>query len=203
MEYSKYILVDYENVQDINIDIIGENIKMLIIVGENQNKIPIDLILKTQPYGNAIEWLQIKSNGKKNALDFFIVYFLGCYISVQDNKEFIIYSKDTGYDPLIEYLKTKDINVKRIVSFKQLNDSQLDSEGEIPRNEIHRESIIKIIENLNKVVSNKRPKSKKSLIGHIKTLIKKSDEEIEKIIEEMFIQKIIYEENGYIKYILK
>jgi hypothetical protein len=71
MEYDKYILVDYENVQDINIDIIDDNVKMLIIVGENQNRIPIDLIQKIQPFGNSIEWLQIKSNGKKNALDFF------------------------------------------------------------------------------------------------------------------------------------
>ena len=202
MDYDKYILVDYENVQDINIDIIDKNIKMLIILGENQNKIPIDLIQKTQPFGNSIEWLQIKSNGKKNALDFFIVYFLGYYISTQANKEYIIYSKDTGYEPLIEYLKARNINVKRIVSFKQISKNNFENEQQI-FNEAHNENITKIKENLNKVAANKRPKSKKSLIGYIKTLIKKSDEEIERIIEEMFMQKIIYEENGQIKYKLK
>jgi hypothetical protein len=202
MDYDKYIFVDYENVQDINIDIIDNKIKMLIIVGETQNKIPINLIQKTQPYGNSIEWLQIKSSGKKNALDFFIVYFLGYYISNSNNKEYIIYSKDTGYDPLIEYLRAKNINVIRIVSFKQINKNNIDDKQSI-FNEDHKDNIIKIKENLNKVVSNKRPKSKKSLIGHIKTLLKKSDDEIEKIIEEMFIQKIIYEENGLIKYKLK
>ena len=202
MDYDKYIFVDYENVQDINIDIIDNKIKMLIIVGETQNKIPVDLIQKTQPYGNSIEWLQIKSNGKKNALDFFIVYFLGYYISNSNNKEYIIYSKDTGYDPLIEYLKAKDINVKRIVSFKQINETNING-SKLIFNEDHKDNIIKIKENLNKVVSNKRPKSKKSLVGHIKTLLKKSDDEIEKIIEEMFIQEIIYEENGLIKYKLK
>jgi hypothetical protein len=202
MDYSKYVLVDYENVQDINTDILDKNIKMLIIVGETQNKIPINLIQKTQPFGDLIEWLQIKSNGKKNALDFFVVYFLGYYISLESDKEYIIYSKDTGYDPLIEYLKAKNINVKRIVSFKQICGNNFEN-GQQTFNEIHNESINKIKENLNKVVSNKRPKSKKSLVGHIKTLLKKSDEEIEKIIEEMFIQKIIYEENGHIKYKLK
>jgi hypothetical protein len=202
MDYDKYIFVDYENVQDINIDIIENNIKMLIIVGENQNKIPINLIQKTQPFGNSIEWLQIKSNGKKNALDFFIVYFLGYYISTQYNKEYIIYSKDTGYDPLIDYLKIQNINVKRIVSFKQIVANNFENEYEI-FDKIHNENILKIEENLNKVEPNKRPKSKKGLAGHIKTLLKKTDEEIEKIIEEMFIQKIIYEENGHIKYKLK
>ena len=202
MDFDKYILVDYENVQDINIDIVNEKIKMLIIVGEAQNKIPINLIQKTQPFGNSIEWLQIKSNGKKNALDFFIVYFLGYYISKHDNKEYIIYSKDTGYDPLIEYLENKGINVKRIVSFKQINKNSMENIP-IEINEDHNENIIKIKENLNKVDANKRPKSKKSLVGHIKTLLKKSDDDIEKIIEEMFICKIIFEENGHIKYKLK
>ena len=106
MEYEKYILVDYENVQDINTDIIDNNTKLLIIMGENQNKIPIELIQKIQPFGNSIKWLQIKSDKKKNALDFFIAYFLCCFISTQINKDYIIYSKDTGYDPLINYIKT-------------------------------------------------------------------------------------------------
>ena len=198
MEYEKYILVDYENVQDINTDIINNNIKMIIIVGENQNKIPIELIQKIQPFGNSIEWLQIKSNGKKNALDFFIAYFLGCFISTQNNKEYIIYSKDTGYDPLIDYLKSKDIKVKRIVSFKQLNISELNTELVV--NETYKDNIIKINENLNKISSNARPKTRKGLLRHIKTFSKKTDNEIEKTIEEMFIEKIIYEENGRLKY---
>jgi hypothetical protein len=200
MEYDKYILVDYENVQDINTDIIDNKIKMLIIVGENQNKIPVDLIQKIQPFGNSIEWLQIKSNGKKNALDFFIVYFLGCYISTQNGNEYIIYSKDTGYDPLIDFLKNKNVNVRRIVSFKQLNNNgNIDNEDTIANN-IHNDTVTKIKDNLNKVPSNARPKSRKGLLRHIKTFTKKSDNEIEKIIEEMFIQNIIYEENGRIKY---
>ena len=202
MDYEKYILVDYENVQDISIDIIDKKVKMLIIVGEIQNKIPIKLIQKTQPFGDSIEWMQIKSGGKKNALDFFIVYILGYYISIQNNKEYIIYSKDSGYDPLIEYLRGKNINVKRIVSLKQIDQNILKNENQ-KSDIIYDENILKIKENLHKVPTNKRPKSKKSLVGHIKTLIKKSDDEIERIIEEMFIQKIIYEENGLIKYNLK
>jgi hypothetical protein len=201
MDYDTYIFVDYENVQDINIRLIDENIKMLIIVGENQNKIPLHVIQKTQPFGHSIEWLQIKSSGKKNALDFVIAFFLGYYISTQANKEYIIYSKDTGYDPLIEYLKLQHINVKRIESLKQIIKNNLHNEH-VVYDEIHVENIFKIKENLYKVESNKRPKSKKGLISHIKTLLKQSDKEIEKIVEEMVIQKIIYEEHGHITYTL-
>jgi len=160
MDYEKYILVDYENVQDISIDIIDKKVKMLIIVGEIQNKIPIKLIQKTQPFGDSIEWMQIKSGGKKNALDFFIVYILGYYISIQNNKEYIIYSKDSGYDPLIEYLRGKNINVKRIVSLKQIDQNILKNENQ-KSDIIYDENILKIKENLHKVPTNKRPKSKK------------------------------------------
>jgi sporulation protein YlmC with PRC-barrel domain len=73
MKYDKYIFVDYENVQNMDLDIIDGKIKMLIIAGEHQNRIPISLIQKTQPYGNSIEWLRVKNNGKKNALDFLLI----------------------------------------------------------------------------------------------------------------------------------
>lgn len=200
MDYESFILVDYENVQDINTDVITGKNKMLIIVGENQKKVPVSLIQQTQPFGDSIEWMQIRSYGKKNALDFFLVYFLGHYTTKYSGKEFIIYSKDTGYDPLIEYLKTKGCNVRRIVSFKQLGGGQPLSQ---PLNTPHSEDCAKVIENLKKVPTNKRPKSRKGLHSHIKAMLKKPDDEIEKILEEMFINKIIYEENGHLKYILK
>jgi len=193
MKYNRFILVDYENVQDLNTDIMDKDVKMNIILGENQNKIPIGLIQKIQPFGNSIEWLQVKTGGGKNALDFFIVYFISNYISNNKNREYIIYSKDTGYDPLIEYLRTNNINVRRIVSFKQIN--------VYSKNQAYEdESIKKVKENLKKLKSNQRPKNKKGLMGYIKSLLKKSDEEIKKIIEEMLIQKIIFEENNQIKF---
>ena len=204
MEYETYILVDYENVQDINTGIINDKIKMLIIVGENQKKIPISLIQQTQPFGGSVEWLQIRSYGKKNALDFFIAYFLGFYTSERNNtsKEYIVYSKDTGYDPLIEFLKAKNINVRRIVSFKQFHRNGGSPGVETALGDAYTESIVKITENLKKVAANKRPKGKKGLIGHIKTILKKPEDDIEKVVEEMFIRRVIYEENGHIKYIL-
>jgi flagellar M-ring protein FliF len=56
-------------------------------------------------------------------LDFFIAYFLEYYVSNQGNEEFIIYSKNKDYDPFIEYLQNKNINVKRIVNFGQINEN--------------------------------------------------------------------------------
>jgi hypothetical protein len=44
MDYDTYILIDYENAQGINIDIIDEKVKIVIVIGGNKNKISVDLI---------------------------------------------------------------------------------------------------------------------------------------------------------------
>jgi len=119
MDYNKYIFVDYNNIQNINIDNIDENIKIIIIIGKNKKLLSIELIQKTQHFGKSIEWQQIKNNGEKSLLDFFIDYFLEFFISRQDNKEFVICSKNKKLDPLIEFLQNKNINVKRIEEFNQ------------------------------------------------------------------------------------
>ncbi len=73
--YEQYLLIDYENVQDVEPTLIGSVTKVMIIVGEDQKKVPIDLVKSTQPFGESVEWIQVAGKGK-NALDFFIAYYL-------------------------------------------------------------------------------------------------------------------------------
>ena len=46
--FEEYLYIDYENVQDVQVDIIEKTIKVMIIVGENQTRVPIELVQKTQ-----------------------------------------------------------------------------------------------------------------------------------------------------------
>ena len=75
----KIILVDYENIQNINDlgKLSGYDFK--ILVGNNQTKIPIEVVTSLQKYGETVTWLQVSGQGK-NALDFFIAFFLGKFI---------------------------------------------------------------------------------------------------------------------------
>jgi hypothetical protein len=193
--FDKFLYIDYENVQDFNVNVIEKSMKVIIIVGQDQVKMPFDLIKKTQPYGEAVEWIQVDGKGR-NALDFFIAYFLGRDVSQGKGKIFIIYSKDTGYDPLINSLRTRGIKVKRIVSYQELilnNSIKMDED-----------KIKKVEESLLKLAANKRPKKRKTLIGFITNLLNGTPkQEIEKTIEGVFIKKIAFEENGLIKYALK
>lgn len=193
--FEEYLYIDYENVQDVKVDVIKKTIKVMIIVGKDQIKVPIDLVQKTQPFGNAVEWIRVNGKGR-NALDFFIAFFLGKDVAADREKTFIIYSKDTGYDPLINHLKKSGIKAKRIVSFQELCQNKaikIDETG-----------IKKVKESLIKVAANKRPKKRSSLTGFIIALLKGTPkQEIDNIIEDLFIKKNVYEENGIIKYSLE
>ena len=192
--FEEYLYIDYENVQDVKVEAIKKTIKVKIIVGQDQTKVPIDLVQKTQPFGNSVEWVQVDGKGR-NALDFFIAFFLGKDVVADSDKTFIIYSKDTGYDPLINHLKKSGIKVKRIVSFQELCQSKKVKIDEV--------GINKVKESLTKVTANRRPKKRSSLTGFIVALLKGTPkQEIDNIIESMFINKIVYEENGLIKYSL-
>jgi len=192
--FEEYLYIDYENVQDVKVDVVKKTMKVLIIVGDNQTKVPIDLVQKTQPFGNAVEWIQVNGKGR-NALDFFIAFFLGKDVAADRKKTFIIYSKDTGYDPLINHLRKSGIKAKRIVSFQELSQNKpikIDEAG-----------IKKVEDNLKKVAANKRPKKRSSLTSHITALLNgMPKQDIDKVIEDLFIKKIVYEENGIIKYSL-
>ena len=193
--FEEYLYIDYENVQDVRVDMIKKTMKVMVIVGENQTKVPIDLVQKTQPFGNAVEWIRVNGKGR-NTLDFFITFYLGKDVATDHKKSFIIYSKDTGYDPLINHLKKSGIKAKRIVSFQELSSNKTIKTDEL--------GIQKVKENLRKVSAIKRPKKRSSLTAHITALLSgMSKKDIDNIIEDLFIEKIVYEENGTIKYFLK
>ena len=187
----KLILVDYENIQKVEE---LENIKgfdITIIVGNSQNKIPFELAKKLQKFGEAVSWLQVPGQGS-NALDFFIAYFLGKYIENKKYDEYFILSKDSGYKPLIEYLKAKKIKIELIVAVKQLLPTSAENLN-----------INEFVENLKKLPVNKRPKKRETLIANFKNAFRsKSENEISSIVDEMFIRNILIEENGKLKYSL-
>jgi hypothetical protein len=110
---NNYILVDFENVSNIDLNSIKEkNFYIKIFIGTNQTKIPVELVLKSQELGGQVEWMQINGSGK-NALDFHITFILGRLTQNDPDAFFHVISKDTGFDPLIAYLKTQKIFCKR------------------------------------------------------------------------------------------
>jgi hypothetical protein len=72
-----------------------------------------------QNLGNRAQYITLDTPGN-NALDFHIAYYLG-NVAVTDPTAFLyVVSKDTGFDPLIQHLKTKKISCVRSISIEAM-----------------------------------------------------------------------------------
>jgi hypothetical protein len=113
---TNYVLIDYENVQPKDLALLKEGpFKVKVFLGPNQAKIPVVLATAIHALGENAEYVVLESSGS-NALDFHIAYFIGALSSQDPTGFFHIISKDTGFDPLIKYLKSKGIYSQRSVS---------------------------------------------------------------------------------------
>lgn len=108
-----YVLIDYENVQPSSLSALeAEHFRVIVFVGANQTKIPLELAAQLQRLGTNGQYVQISGNGP-NALDFHIAYYIGKLAAVDSEAYFHIISKDTGFDPLIKHLKENRVSVCR------------------------------------------------------------------------------------------
>lgn len=190
------LFIDYENVQNVALtQLAGKNLDIKLFVGNLQNKIPFSIVNEAQSLGDKLEWIKIEGQGK-NALDFHIAFFLGYYSSKNDIDEFIILSKDKGYDPLVKYLNSRNTKCRRINSILELTSTRTEEA------QFKDEKYNKVLENLNKIPKQKRPRKRNTLRKHIKSLFnnKIEDNEVDSIIDHMFIREQVSEMNHNISY---
>jgi hypothetical protein len=194
--FEKILFVDFENVQKIKLEKLDSRKSLILLfVGRNQNKIPFELVRDAQRFGDQLIWVKIEGAGKNN-LDFHIAYELGVYNqNVARDVEFVVLSKDTGFDSLIRYINTRGRRCVRINSIIELTKNV--------KNTPTAESTRRVIENLTKINYNKRPRTRKTLIKHVESLLKTSkekDRDAESIVDDLFIRELIKESSGKLKY---
>lgn len=110
---TNFVLVDFENVQPKDIGLLKNGpFKVKVFLGPNQSKIPVSLATALQSLGENAEYIVLETAGN-NALDFHIAYYIGVLSTVEPTAFFHIISKDSGFDPLLKYLKGKKIFAQR------------------------------------------------------------------------------------------
>jgi len=97
------LLVDFENVQQVDLSHVEATTRVVIFHGASQKSVPIELVTATQSLGKRVEWVKIEGNGN-NALDFHIACYLGRILEKEPNSVCVVLSKDKGFDPLLKYL---------------------------------------------------------------------------------------------------
>lgn len=106
-----WLLVDYENIQPVfRVGSLSDT-RLIVFHGAQQRDAPAKL--KSQLSSINAEFVRCTKTGK-NALDFHLTYYLGRLVAQHPNDDFHVLSKDKGYDPLIEHLKTAGADVRRL-----------------------------------------------------------------------------------------
>jgi len=193
---SRILFVDYENVQNIDLDFIKkENLETIVFVGKSQKKIPFEMVQKAQQLGKLITWHQIEGQGS-NALDFHIAFLLGHLTATDTGKtaEYIILSKDKGFDPLLKYVQKERYNCRRINSLLELQKGTIDSTTN--------KDLDKALDILKKIEKPKRPRNRNTLFKYIQNILgdKANKDEITTIIDKCFIDGKLSEHNNRLKY---
>lgn len=80
----------------------------MLFCGANQTKVPFEIAATLQKLGPRAEYVKIAGSGP-NALDFHIAYYVGYLAADHPGAFFHIISRDKGFDPLIQHLKSKKI----------------------------------------------------------------------------------------------
>ena len=186
----KLLLVDFENVQQVDLAQLDDTFQIVIFVGANQKSVPIELVTGSQKL--SIEWQRIDASGN-NALDFFIACQLGRALEKSPKQQCLILSKDKGFDPLLRHLNKMGLQCRRLNSLLELSPKLTGSE------EPHYKRVVEL---LGKSEKKSRPRKRTTLLPHISSMFQKKicQGDIDRIIDSLFANRLISETNGAITY---
>jgi len=205
--FNEIIFVDFENFANITDDIKKADAKIIVLVGMNQDKKSFAFAKELLDSVSSVELLKVKGTGK-NALDFFIAYYLGIYTSRDKNIKFTICSNDCGYDPLIKHLSDNGISIKRLETHKERIAVEEKPKAKALQKPKKQSNLFKTDEDYKKILTivkemtKNRPKKLNSLEAHLKSHFHEtvSLEKIKTITDELEKQKYIELDNGKIIY---
>jgi hypothetical protein len=186
------LLIDFENVQQVDLSSLGGSIDVVIFIGASQKAIPVELVTSAQKLGARVTWQKVEGNGS-NALDFHIACHLGRVLEKSPQSHCIVLSKDKGFDPLLRQLNKIGLKCKRINSLSELNSKSAP---------VDEPNYKRVVEVLGKSEKKSRPRKLKTLSQHISSMFQKkiAQKDIDRIIDMLIANKMISETNTTISY---
>jgi PIN domain len=190
------LFIDYENVTQVRLSSLQQpNLKIFIFVGCAQVKIPFELVREAHQLGASVEWIGVEGTGP-NALDFHIVFYLGQISLRSPTSNYVILSRDRGFDPLIQHLTKLGISCRRIEHLDLLS-GKLDLA-------LSQDFLSDVaFSKLAAVAAKSRPKKRSTLYTYVKSVLTKyqpSNVEIEQILDTWFKTGKVIEAKDKINY---
>lgn len=185
------LLVDFENVRNITLGSLPTDWYVLIFVGKTQHSIPFEITRDAQQLGERLEWIKIEGDGRNN-LDFHLAFHLGRLSDVSPQVEFLVLSKDKGFDPLIRHVVGGGLQCERIEKIDRAPKAAVGGDANF-------EKAFKV---LSGIAKNGRPRKRKTLIAQVASFFQKKEsaEEIERIVELLVAKNLVSEAGHTLTY---
>ena len=116
----RILLVDYENIQAVDLSKIPADVKVRFVLGGKQAKLPSELAIHAHAMGDRFAYVRALSV-QPNACDFVIAFYLGETLTNNPKAECVILSRDKkGFDPLVLHLTAeRGHHVRRVNTQKE------------------------------------------------------------------------------------
>jgi hypothetical protein len=168
-----HVFVDFENVHEVDPALIGaKSVSLILLLGARQTKLDAALVENLMENAASVQLVRLTTSGR-NALDFALAYYVGRAVVTDPTGHFHIISKDKGFDPLVEHLRSRHIHADRHDGFDPLTASAQGSAPAKPPSAPPEDLLTRAWEHLRKLVTN-RPKRKKTLITHLRARFDKT-----------------------------
>ena len=188
----RVLFIDLENVQKLDLSLVPSNMRVLVFYGVTQKKLPEDLVVQAQPFGTRLKWIKISGHGP-NALDFHIAFYLGQEFAHRPTSDCIVYSGDTGFDPLMRHLQSLKYLCRRVQSLNAAFPNHARAEDAEP--------FKRLIALLKKEKA--RPTRRKGLAGKVKSWFPQLTEEVRLgLVQRLFDETLVRESDKALVYAL-
>ncbi|MEP3654632.1 MAG: PIN domain-containing protein [Litorimonas sp.] len=194
-----FVLIDFENVHPKNLSILhDEHFQIRLFLGAKQTKLDVAIVDAMHTIGpERAKYISALQSGK-NALDFYITYYLGQLVSANPEGYFHLISKDKGFDPLVAHLVSSGVKVRRYASLMDIPIVGVTKSADM------NDKIEAVVTNLRARGASK-PRKEATLKNTIKNMFKGdiSEKEVLKIFQKLLDSKQIAVVNEKIAYHLK
>jgi len=213
---TNYVLVDFENVQPDSLEALSSGaFRVKVFVGANQAKgrVSFEFSESMQKLGSHAEYVRIARSGP-NAVDMHIAYFIGRLVEKEPNAFVYIVSRDTDFDPLVEYLQASGVACKRAKTIAEIARSMPKPKAPAqapkatrsavpPARRAHSDKLAPIIKQLHSLSG--KPGTRKKLSQTIANYFRQhggplADSAIEQLIEDLIRMKYVTQSGTKVSY---
>ena len=179
-----WVLVDYENVQNIDLDLVaGMPVHVILFIGQQQKSVPVALLTKALAMKEQVTVIESAGTGK-NAMDFQIAFQAGRITEAHPEAYVHFVSKDKGFEVLVMHMKSRKLFADQAASFAALKFLAAKAEFKVVPAADRAEYVV---ERLLKQTPASRPRKKRTLLSSVAAMFGKklAAGEVESVVKQL------------------